>query len=473
MKTGGRRIALPLIILGGGVLGAWLAFILPPWLREERMIAQLKSPDSNQRTKAAKTLAELGLVKAIPGLLELKNRDPNHGETMDLLRSIIEKRGTEAVPPLIGQLRNSKFGIRAYAAELLGDLGTEARMAIPPLKELLKDSDPSVRGQAAAALFEIGGESFGSVLVQFSKEPGTSATLVVKKAIQRMALDEVHLDPIPYLIQGLESESAKEILKCLDRLMRHGGAAGVAVPAVIAKAKDPSIAIRRAALETLAVIGSDREDVQQLLIGALGDPEARIRSEAAIGLWKMGPRAAPALPALKRLLESDPDETVRIWVACAVHKLDPDNPMVLQVTKAARDSLMKRALSTLRGNQIQIIHTGYIDIALFSLGIEKAQLDVFIDALKSTDRRCREQALVYFEILGRTEKAALAALIEALRGPDREFRAQVAQSLGAIGPDAAEAVPALQEALKSRNAEIRYQARRALTLIEGDRNMKP
>jgi HEAT repeat protein len=82
-------------------------------------------------------------------IAQLKDKDPsNRQEAIKALQQI----GQDAVPPLIGALRDENSIVRIAAADSLGRIGPEARAAIAPLREALKDDDRSVRRHAAFAL---------------------------------------------------------------------------------------------------------------------------------------------------------------------------------------------------------------------------------------------------------------------------------------------------------------------------------
>ena len=65
----------------------------------------------------------------------------------------------DAVPVLLACLSDDDAGVRAAAAEVLGDIGSVVRevdrKAVPKLVELLKDREETVRRAAADALKKI------------------------------------------------------------------------------------------------------------------------------------------------------------------------------------------------------------------------------------------------------------------------------------------------------------------------------
>jgi HEAT repeat protein len=471
MTASQKRIAIALLCLSGGVGILWAAIALPPWIREERVLARLKTKDRQEQIKVVEALAEMGSVRAIPRILEVmwqrKPEGSDHVNFREALKSIIEKRGRDAVSPLVRELKSPDLYVRKTACELLGDLGTEAGNAIPSLAELLEDRDPSLRLQVAKALYEVGANEnhYVPALDKLSAEQDHSLRAQVLTERSRITPTEKRPLLIPGLIEALNDNSSGIIGQCiLDLLKEFGPAASEAIPSVLEKATASKV--RLAALDCLGSMGADRQEVQDLLLKTLGDPQSGIRAAAARVLSSMGTHATPALPTLKELLESDPDKEVRISAACAVLHLEPNNKLAESTVRTARDALVDRFVrSELRSGR----NLGWNpnQAPLLSMGIEDSQLGLFIEALKDPDPTCRSKALFFLGTLGPAAKPALSAIIEAARDPDLRVRAQAARTLGAIGPAAAEAIFVLNESLRARNAAVRDNARRALRQIKG------
>lgn len=470
MKAGGKSIALSLLCLAA-VLGiSWAAIALPPWIREERVLARLKTKDRQEQIKTIEVLAGMGSVRAIPQILEImwqrKPEGTDHVNFREALKSIIEKRGREAVSPLVRQLKSPDRFVRQTACEALGDIGPEAALAIPALEGSLADPDPAVRVKAAKALFEVGAaeESYRTTLEKLRNDPDRKTKIEAANMLTELSLTEPPREAIPALIQALDGGSAASNDNTLRKLARFGPEARAAIPTVMEMAKASKV--RLAALDCLGSIGADQQDVQDFLVETLGDPQPFIRVAAANALFKMGARASAALPALKKLLETDTDRQVHISAAFAVLQLEPENTLATSTVRTARDDLVNRwARSELRSK----LGMGWDpnQTALCSMGLEDRQLRVFTDALKDPDINCRIKSLYFFSRMGPAAKPALGAILEAARDPHWSVRAQAAETLGAMGPAAVEAIPVLNELLKARNAAIRDNARQALRLIKG------
>ncbi|MEE2658299.1 MAG: HEAT repeat domain-containing protein [Candidatus Latescibacterota bacterium] len=71
--------------------------------------------------------------------------------------------GSAAVPAMIDRLTDEEWILRASAADVLGDIGTQAAEAVPALTEALGDESEWVRRNAAEALGIIGNEAAPAV----------------------------------------------------------------------------------------------------------------------------------------------------------------------------------------------------------------------------------------------------------------------------------------------------------------------
>jgi HEAT repeat protein len=68
---------------------------------------------------------------------------------------MLTKVGVAAVPGLTEMLGSERAPVRAWAANVLGELGSTAQDATPALNRLLNDSDEQVRNAAQQALNRI------------------------------------------------------------------------------------------------------------------------------------------------------------------------------------------------------------------------------------------------------------------------------------------------------------------------------
>lgn len=126
--------------------------------------------------------------------------------------------GQPAVAPLRGLLEHAHWGVRAMAADTLGNMGAAAQAAVPGLAHLLADDHPRVRRHAAEALGRVGPAAAPALpaLIDHIRDPDLrvrhNACLALAKIGQPAEA------AIPLLLETLEDE---------DRYVRYF--AGVAL----------------------------------------------------------------------------------------------------------------------------------------------------------------------------------------------------------------------------------------------------
>jgi HEAT repeat protein len=68
---------------------------------------------------------------------------------------VFNHRAKAMVGPLTDCLMDKNPQVRGHAAQVLGNIGTDAKDALPMLRALLDDSNPTVRQQVQAAIDRI------------------------------------------------------------------------------------------------------------------------------------------------------------------------------------------------------------------------------------------------------------------------------------------------------------------------------
>lgn len=143
------------------------------------LLAALQSDDERRRLDAAYALGGLG-ERGIPTLIDalrseaLAKAESNQAKTpanvqggnpadLDIAHALTAI-GSAAVPALIDELTSSDWPLRAAAADILGNLGLEARAAAPALNRALADENRWVRRNAAEALGTLTPEDGESVV---------------------------------------------------------------------------------------------------------------------------------------------------------------------------------------------------------------------------------------------------------------------------------------------------------------------
>jgi HEAT repeat protein len=392
----------------------------------------------------------------------------------------------QELPKLIEALKSASADDRLRAAKKLGDLGWEAQSAVPALLLAWKDAGAGLAQQLDISLDRIG-------------PPAVAG--------------------IDALLAALESDRPRCRLYAVRSLARMGPDARNALPNLLGCCKDSDPDVRFACLHALPRLGDAGKDtVVKALATALGDPEPRIRKEAAIGLrkigkpaWKdafapllaaladsddkvarevdntlsaLGPVTADDVPVLAKALKSD-SVRVRGFAAWSLGFLGPRaGPAKKELTGAVQDSdrqIRLAALDTLRqlGKEsssalpvlLKALGDNDTDIralavaALGAVGQEPGVYPALLAALKDPQRKVRIAVDVALHALGGPHKNDAAAIGKCLDSDDSMVRAHAARALGAMGPDGKAAVADLRRALADRSLRVRITAAYALGKI--------
>jgi HEAT repeat protein len=310
-------------------------------------------------------------------------------------------RRNEAIEAEVRTLRDVDPLVREIALESLADLGPEAVATFPAIDELLRrDPSPQVRGTAAHVLAQLdpSGKLSVPLFAAMLRDPdyGLRISLLTDLA----ALGPKGEAATPYLIEVIEQDESFSALKpgqksslrgfAVDALSRVSPAS-ISVPVLLK-------ALRRE---------QDRKDVS--VAGAILQT-----------LGKIGPEAAPAIPALVETYNAA-NEHERASAMLALGGIGPSAGVALPtILKATNDPFW-----------------GVRGTALESLIMIKADPDVVI-----------------------------RLLISALRDKQGWVQKTAAEGLGQLGPRAKAAVPALEAAIADSSFPQPAAAKSALTSIQ-------
>lgn len=221
-----------------------------------RALHDLVNGKNEAQTEAAHTLAELGNPRAIPAL-----RRALHGSDearREAALALVCFGPDAALKPLLAALADSDSGLRALAANALGQLADP--QAKTPLLQALQDSSAEVRQNAVTALVSASEPSFHPVAE-------TMRTLVTGLLEERLAA-----------VQRLAANGGDHVKDLLVWTLLH----------------DEDVHVRTAVARTLSQLGVDSTG---LLIDSLNTPQSNRASEALIAL---GPDAVDALATAAR-----------------------------------------------------------------------------------------------------------------------------------------------------------------------------
>ena len=156
----------------------------------------------------------------------------------------------------------------------------------------------------------------------------------------------------------------------------------------------------------------------------MGNENAKVASEAALALAKIGPAAKSSVPALIAALENPEGDSAHA-IVFALGKIGPE-------AAQAKSALVKRTSS---GSSVAILAAW---------------------ALSQVAPKAPEVAAV-----------AVPTLVAGLSDDSPESRLVAAETLAGLKTVAKEAVPALEKAIKDKNPSVREAASEALRAIRG------
>jgi HEAT repeat protein len=177
-------------------------------------------------------------------------------------------------------------GQKVQLLAMVQRFGPKAKPAVPAVLKALTDDDEKV--QVAAA------QTFGT-------------------------LREGAAEAVPALLKLLGSDKAGARQQAIEALGRIGPAAKAALPDLMAFFTGENQTLRVLAVRAVSRIGKEALPPLQL---ALEDSREKVRLSAVEALTLMGAEAHPAVPALRKLANSEKDAGIREAAAELVKKLD-------------------------------------------------------------------------------------------------------------------------------------------------------
>ena len=275
-----------------------------PSMTVEEAIQALSSPQPKMQEDAAIALYKAGAKAkpAVPVIIDIFNREwPDvRGDLLFVLLEI-GPDAQDAVPVLIKVAGSSDFHVRYLTARVLGAIGPPSQPAVPVLIKLLSDEVASVRRRAAEALGNLGPEVAPDAIQPLIKTVKDSAHVVRVEAILALGkFGEIGKAALPMLQEVATSEESSERAQATMSIWRLTKDANFILP-ILTKLLNEG-GLEWEPLEVIAEMGPAAQAVVPDLIRAL-DKDESVQIFAAEALGKIGPGAASALPALRKLLE--------------------------------------------------------------------------------------------------------------------------------------------------------------------------
>lgn len=437
------------------------------------LIGLLSDRDVNLRIYAALALGQQNDRRAIPALIAALH-DPDANVRYHAIEALGLLRAAEAVPELIAILQTADFFLAFPALDALVRIGDAA--AAPHIVPLL--ADELLAPPAAEALGQIGDEEAAAPLAQTLNEGRAPATVVARALAmlhdryQTEYGEGAHIADL--VRRALRPAGMQALLEALDAAaaddLRNlalvlGWLEGPAIDRSLTRLLGHPAA-RKEVVEALVRHGAR---VVELLIEQLAAADFETRQAAVIALGRISD--ARAVPALVRLLETDPELTIVTAGALAkigdrrafealLALMGHPQAAVRQAVVAALNSLghpdMARHMVERLQDPDPLVRESAVKIAGYFGYDECAEL--LLAACADPDLNVRRAALEHVPFL---EDARVSAILgNALRDPQAQVRAAAARALAYT--ESALALPLLLAALDDRDPWVRYFAARSL-----------
>ncbi|MBN2561001.1 MAG: HEAT repeat domain-containing protein [Phycisphaerae bacterium] len=227
--------------------------------------------------------------------------------------SAIGPGSAEAVPTLMATLSDADDDVRASAAIALGNIGPDARQAVPALAEALMLGPDPVQHCAAHALSQIGCDTV-TLTTAFDEAPRECSSV---RASLAHALRGGGREAISTLMKALQDDHGRVRRAAAESLGVIGLATGGCVSALCTALGDEDVGVRRNAIRALWRIRPQTESGVSAIVVALADQDSEVRWHAARGLAELGPSA---IPALTKALDQD-NAKLRKMAAMTLNKI--------------------------------------------------------------------------------------------------------------------------------------------------------
>jgi HEAT repeat protein len=264
-------------------------------------------------------------------------------------------------------------------------------------------------------------------------------------------------------------------------VIHYGKDARKAGKSLIVELRDADPSLRSNAAIAIGIVGLDREDLEEGVKGlgklVQSDPQASVRVHAAIALATFGPDAKAAVAPLASVFrDTYASWEIRRAAAIALGKVayDPTEGPLPQAISALAGAVRSDSSKEVRLHAITALiflgkgairpETDPEKIALRKAQAEALQTEkrALENAVKDPDKLVSLWARVALMRIDKVEEVHLIQIGLMLKSADTALRVNAAQALAAIGPEAKSQVPALIVMLKDPNTEAAAAAAIAL-----------
>ncbi|MBM4320845.1 MAG: hypothetical protein FJ125_13050, partial [Deltaproteobacteria bacterium] len=381
--------------------------------------------------------------------------------------SRVTEMGSAAIPPLVRTVQNQDrtahgTRIRSAAARALGVLARLGHAAaLSPLLDLLDERTPAVRVAAADALVTAGEPAAAAKIALLLDDQNPELRAAAVKALGALG----QAGSAQRLFELALGDPEREVRLAAVEAQGHLGVA--ALPALKRLlASDQEQECRLLACGSLGRLGTIL--AVDLLIGALGDADSRVRFTAGQMLKRYG--WSPVGLRTRRVDAGFARWTLRSEWTDSPEPVPQQTVLIqgLQDADPARRRAAAEALGDLKDGQAieplrRLLDDPDVDVAivaaqaLVALGVEPEDGDRWIPYRVVQDDEAR--------VLAAGSKV-LPALRSELRHPEAEVRARVVQMLAGIGT--VETIPLVLSSLADRYPEVVQAGLLALSRLGAD-----
>lgn len=286
----------------------------------QQLTAALEHRDVRIRRGAAEVLADLGpQARESAAALVRLLRDKDETVRTAAAHALGAINDPSATEGLVAALRDRLSSVRAASAVALGRMRAEP--AIAPLTAALADPDGVVRVKAAQALWRIDrrGEPLLPVLTKALRDRTASSDA-------KFVLGEIGPDAkpaVPALVQALREERVGRPLRTPpSSALALGRIGAAAVPELITALKNEHAEVRTSAVIALGFVGKPAQDAVPFLMPLLADNNLEVRQATTLSIGAIQPDNRALLPVLKQLARDD-DIFLASAASAMLRQLDP------------------------------------------------------------------------------------------------------------------------------------------------------
>jgi len=422
----------------------------------EKLIERAFDKEPLVRRGALRAIRQIGAPpeKTRPLFLKmLEEGDP--ASVLPMLQTIADA-GETALPPVRELLKDEKLCY--WACVVLRDMGETAAPAVPELVEVLSHKEPEVRMQAVMALGSIGAAAAPAVpAIVKALESDEFDAVRFTAAFALGAINSKEAEETKVLVAAARSDKPMLRLVSLWTLARQNPdnleVVRFAAEQLAAALKSDDADVRSMAARGLSQFGSHPEVVGPALLAALQDSDPGVVGHALDAIAALGPTILP------KVIEALKDKARRPFAAALIYRMGPQAaPTVPALIEALREP---------PADEDDVLFRRQAQLALAAIGPEaKDAVGVLIESLASDDREVRGTACYALGKMGPAADAAVPALQQRLQDADDPARTAVIWALLKIRPGDADlektAVPLLVQALNRDEELVRVEAAAAL-----------